>query len=371
MQGGTVSRPQPILLFSTTAGEDRDSWCYSQHEIFERILRGSMEDFDFSDSWFVFIASMSKDDSPEDETKWIKSNPSLGVTLTVESLRIEAASLKADPASRFSFLRFHANVWQSVVAGHSLPQDAINKCIGVELPEGGAKALRETVLKKFQDDRTVNFGGFDLGLSDDLAAFVLVSPNFVTGITKTGDYAKKTSIIPWVWMPANRLREKETLWRVPLQQWVREGWLKIAGEDLVDIAIIEEDIKQICATYRCPVIGYDKWKSEILFARLHEQRVAHCVSVAQLPSLLTTPSRYLKSGILNGTIAHLNNPILKWQLSNVDLEPDEKHGGIKPAKSGGDRRLKIDLIQATCTSLQQMLDPENKKWFTNPRVFFV
>ena len=36
LQSGTLSRPQPIMLSATTAGEDRDSWAI-QHELYERI----------------------------------------------------------------------------------------------------------------------------------------------------------------------------------------------------------------------------------------------------------------------------------------------------------------------------------------------
>jgi phage terminase large subunit-like protein len=370
LQSGTLSRPQPLLLFATTAGEDRDSWCYSQHEIFERILLGTTEEFAFSDSWLLYIAQMDEEDSPEDETKWLKSNPSLGVTLTYESLRTEAAALASDPASVFSFRRFHCNIWNSIVLGHSLPQDKIAACVGVQMPAGGAWELRNKVLAQLKADRALCFGGFDLGLSDDLAAFVLLCDKWRTGkLTHTGAYDMKTAVVPWFFVPSQRIIEHEKNWRVPLQQWIREGFVTIAGEELIDLDIVEKTIKQVCSECRCPVIGFDKWKSEIFFSKLHAQKVANCVAVPQLPSFLTSPSRELKTAVLNGTFAHFGNPVYKWMLSNVDLEPDEKHGGIKPAKSGGDRRKKIDGVQATVTAWQVLLDPENVKYTRNAQIF--
>lgn len=371
LQSGTLSRPQPLMLSATTAGQDRDSYAYSQHELYERMLRGTTEDFKFSDERFVYIAMMDKDDNPADSTLWIKANPNLGISVDVDGLKSQAREFENDPQSLFSFQRFHCNIWNSVVVGHSLPQDKIDACAGVaKMLAGGPKELRESFLKKAATDRVMFFGGFDLGLSDDLAAFSLVTPHFASGLTNTGAYNFKTGIVPWFWIPEKRIRDHETHWRVPLSLWIREGWVKVAGEELVDLAIVEKDIATICATYRVPVLAYDKWKSEVMFARLHDQHVAHCVAVPQMPSFLTSPSRELKMGILNGTVAHLGNPVLKWMLSNVDLEPDEKHGGIRPMKSGGDRRNKIDGVQAAVTAWQQLLDPENKKYFTVPRVIW-
>lgn len=373
LQSGTISRSQPIILFATTAGEDRDSWAYSQHEIFERILRGTTEEFAFSDSWFIYIAQMDKDDLPEDETKWIKSNPSIGVTVPIEMLRTEAAALKSDPASFFSFVRFHCNIWQSLVASHSLPQDAINACVGCEMPTGGPTVLREKFLKKAQEDRTVFFGGIDAGLSDDFFAFVLVTPQFPAGLTHTGACNYKTAIVPWFFIPERRIKEQEVNLRIPLSQWIREGVVQVCGEDLVDFDKVEKVIRKLCETYRVPIIGYDAWKTEVMCARMHADRVSQFVKVPQMPSFLTAPSREFKLGVLNGTIAHLGNSCLKWMMSNVALEPDETHGGIKPAKAGGDRRLKIDGVQASVTAMQQMLLQENKKFFSGstPKIYFI
>lgn len=369
LQSGTLSRPQPIMLSATTAGQDRDGYAYSQHEMYERMLKGTTDDFKFSDERFVYIAMLDKDDNPADEGTWIKANPNLGISVDIAGLKSQAREFENDPQSLFSFQRFHCNIWNSVVVGHSLPQDKINACVGCDMPAGGPKELRKQFLAKAQESRLMFFGGFDLGLSDDLAAFALVTNGFSAGVDYKGAPVSKTAIVPWFWIPEARLRDKETHWRVPLSLWIREGWIKVAGEELVDIDLVQRDIETICATYRCPVLAYDKWKSEVMFAKMHAARVAHCVAVPQLPSILTSPSRELKMGILNGTIAHFGNPVLKWMLSNVDLEPEEKHGGIKPSKSGGDRRAKIDGVQAAITAWQQMLDPENRKYSVVPRIF--
>jgi len=330
-----------------------------------------VQDDSFFDQRFVYIAIVDAGDDPANEAMWVKANPNLGVSVDLDGLRSQATEFKNDPQSLFSFQRFHLNIWNSVVTGHSLPQDKINAAVGCPMPAGGPMELRKWFLEKAKAAGAIFFGGFDLGLSDDLAAFVLVHNKFCTGLTPTGARVEKTVLVPWFWVPQKNLREHETIWRVPLALWVRQGWIKVAGEELVDLDLVEKDIKAICAAYKVPVISYDKWKSETMMARLHAEFVAHCVAVPQLPSFLTTPSRELKMGVLNGTVAHLGNPVLTWMLSNVDLEPSEKTGGIRPQKSGGDRRLKIDGVQAAVSAMQQMADPANKKYTGTPRIILI
>jgi phage terminase large subunit-like protein len=371
LQSGTLSRPQPLMFSATTAGQDRDSWCYSQTEILERMLRGTTEDYAFFDQRFVYIAMCDDGDNPADEKVWIKANPNLGVSVDLEGLRSQAREFAVDPQALFSFQRFHLNIWNSVITGHSLPQDKINAAVGCAMPAGGPKELRKWFLEKAKAAAIVFFGGADAGLSDDLFAFVLLHNKFATGVTETGARVEKTVMVPWFWVPEANLREHETNWRVPLSLWVREGWVKVCGKELVDFDEVEKDIRTICATYKVPVIGYDKWKLESMFSRLHAQHVAHCVAVPQLPSFLTTPSREFKMGVLNGTVAHLGNPVMKWMMSNVNLEPSEKTGGIKPSKSGNDNRAKIDGVQAAVSAWQQMIDPENAKYAYTPRIHLI
>ena len=363
LQSGTLSRPQPIMLSATTAGENRDSWCYSQHELYERMLKQVTEDYKFSDERFVYIAMVDDGDSPADEAVWVKANPNLGISVSLDGLRSQAAEFETDPQSLFSFQRFHLNIWNSVITGHSLPQDKINAAVGCAMPAGGPTELRKWFLGKAKETGVKFCGGVDAGLSDDLFALVLVTDQFASGISDTGARVTKTVMVPWFWIPERNVRAHEQNWRVPLSLWIREGWIKVAGEELVDLDVVAKDIKTICATYKVPVCGYDKWKLETMMARLHSEFVSHCVAVPQLPSYLTTPCRDLKAGILNGTYAHLGNPVLKWMCSNVDLEPSPTTGGIKPAKSGGSSRNKIDGIQAAVTAIQQLHDPDNKKYF--------
>ena len=250
------------------------------------------------------------------------------------------------------------------MSGRSLPQDAIAACCGVDPAGRSPKELRQRFPRTTQ--RLV-FAGFDGSPSDDLACFCLIANNITF---PGGDVGKKTVYIPYFWTVSNRVLEHERLWSILLRHWITEGHVEVGGEDLLDYDLLFKRICDICSQFKVREIGFDKWRSETLMARVLATRVTKTVVVPQLPSILTTPSKAFKDSVLRGELAHLNNPPFVWMCSNVDLEPNEKTGGIKPSKAGGERIAKIDGVQAAITGLQRVLDPENTRIF-NPKILAV
>jgi phage terminase large subunit-like protein len=63
------------------AGEDTDTWCCSQHEIYERMLRGTIKDYRFSDERLVYIIMVDDGDDLADEAVWINANPNPSISV--------------------------------------------------------------------------------------------------------------------------------------------------------------------------------------------------------------------------------------------------------------------------------------------------
>ena len=76
METSTGARRQPLIFAITTAGWDKQSICWEQHEYGEKVVQGLVDD----DSYFVYIATLDEGDDWADETCWIKANPNLGVS---------------------------------------------------------------------------------------------------------------------------------------------------------------------------------------------------------------------------------------------------------------------------------------------------
>jgi hypothetical protein len=72
-----ASRRQPLHLSITTAGFDRHSICWEQHDYAEKVLDGTIDD----PSFFAFIAAAAPDDDWTSPEVWKKANPSFGITI--------------------------------------------------------------------------------------------------------------------------------------------------------------------------------------------------------------------------------------------------------------------------------------------------
>lgn len=81
----TSARKQPLTVYLTTAGYDRNSICWEKHEYARRILEGVIEDYQF----YPVIYGASREDDWTSEETWYKANPNLGVSKRIEYMRAE------------------------------------------------------------------------------------------------------------------------------------------------------------------------------------------------------------------------------------------------------------------------------------------
>ena len=103
----TGARRQPLVVMITTAGYDRESICWEQHEYADKLLRGVIRD----DSYFAYIAAADEKDDWQDPAIWQKANPGLGKTVKLDYLEQECGRAQQTPAYQNTFRRLHLNQW--------------------------------------------------------------------------------------------------------------------------------------------------------------------------------------------------------------------------------------------------------------------
>jgi len=361
----TVSRKQSLALAITTAPEDRRTFCYEKFVWVERILRGVIE----ADHVFAAIYRIDDGDNPKAIAALRKANPSLGVTMFEENLQKQIAELEETPSGLNNFLQFHANVTpeRTISQLPSITSEKWDACAHLEL-----LPTAKDPLDACEQFVRLNTGkhvwlGLDLGLVDDMTAIAYVwrsgflEPHLKDSrgaVTKWADEHPKRFLLVDYFMPEAGLLEKERKLHVPLSTWVRQGFIELIPGDMVDDREIRkylvETIAQKMCVYDC---GFDKWQAASLAAELNERSVLKCVEVPQIPSVLTNPVREFLSDIRRGELVHFNNPVLRWNVENVyfgELD-DTTHGGLKPAKAGGNGICKIDGVQAAIMAYQRMM----------------
>jgi len=111
LETATGARQQPILFSITTAGFDRQSVCFEQHDYLTRILKGAADRSFVDDTYFGVIYGIDDDDDYRDPHAWAKANPNLGVSVNLEDLERKVRKASASPASLNNLLRKHFDKW--------------------------------------------------------------------------------------------------------------------------------------------------------------------------------------------------------------------------------------------------------------------
>jgi len=314
-----------LMVMITTAGYDRTSVCWEQHEYARQVLAGIVED----PSYFAFIAAADEGDDWTDPATWAKANPGLGVTISEEYLREQCARAKASPAYQNAFRRLHLNQWTSQDE-RWLDMAAWDACDGA-LPELAGRRC---------------FGGLDLASTTDIAAFVLAFP------PERED--EPFYLLPFFWTPRETLTERMRKDRVPYDAWVRDGYMTATPGNVIDYGVILRDIEALGQRYKIEQIAFDRWGAEMV-RQLLEGAGFEMVQMGQGFASMSHPTKELLRLVLAHGLMHGGHPVLRWMADNVTVDIDAA-GNVKPNK--GKSREKIDGIVAAVMALDRAVRNE-------------
>ncbi len=352
---GTSARRQPLVFIITTAGDDRESICYEEYEYAKKVRDGVIED----EQYLPVIFETDPDADWTAEETWHASNPSLGVTKSLEYMRAECAAAQAEPRKRNSFLRLELNVWTE------------SRTVWIA-PEAW-EACRRT--EPATDLATLPCcAGLDLSASADLTAIVLAFRRRDGGHpvetlqveTKEGaappvqhrlvlDY--EVELVPYFFLPKDVLRERARKDRVPYDVWAREGWLRVTEGNVVDYSeVYRVLLEEIRPRFKgLSQVGYDPWNANHLASSLMAAGV-QMVEVRQGYASLSGPSKLFEALVRSGRVRQDGNPVMRWCVANCEVATDPA-GNIKPVKPGGAAQgtRRIDGVVAAVTALSRLV----------------
>lgn len=313
-------RRQPIMIMITTAGYDRNSICWEQHEYARQVRDGIIDDPTFLPAIW---AADDEDDWTSPET-WRKANPNYGVSVREEFLRQECATALASPAYQNTFRRLYLNQWTQQES-RWLDMHAWDAC-SQAVPDLAGRTC---------------YGGLDLASTTDIAAFVLAFPS-------AGD-GEPTWLLPTFWIPGDNLQERVRRDRVSYDAWVRDGLVVATPGNVIDYGRIRQHIVDMAQQYDIREIAYDRWGATQLSQQLTEDGLT-MVQMGQGFASMAAPTKELLRLVLSRQLGHGGNPVLRWMADNVTVETDAA-GNVKPSKAKS--RQKIDGIVAAIMGLDR------------------
>ena len=328
LQGASDARRQPLNFLITTAGNDMHSIGFEIHQKALDILEGRKIDSTF---YPTIYAADEKDDWSLPAT-WRKANPSLGVTVKEDRMRLAYESARQTPSEENSFKQLRLCIWlkQSV---RWMPMEMWDKC-------SFSFNLEDLLGREC-------YGGLDMSTTTDLTAFVLIFPPINEG--------DKYIILPFFWLPEDNVEIRVRRDHVPYDLWKSQGFLQTTEGNVVHYGFVESFILDLADKYRIKEIAFDQWNATQISQRLGDEGLT-MVQFKQGMHSFSPPTKDLMRFTLSGELAHAGHPVLRWCMDNIHIVTDNNEN-IRPDKKISTER--IDGAVATIMALSRAVYQEN------------
>jgi phage terminase large subunit-like protein len=331
IESGQGARQEPLLFVITTAGFNKSGPCYSKlRDVSTKILDGVLED----DSMLCFIYELDPGDDWKDEKNWIKANPNLGVSVSMDFLRSRfIQAINEGGSKEVDFRTKNLNEWcdaEKVWIPDTTWQE--NHHINIK--------TKDAVISIEDLKGALCYGGLDCAKSVDLNSFALIFPEF-TEI----DGKLITPIIPFFWVPESKIKSNTD--RVDYKKWKDQGFIIETEGNIADYNKIEFDIMETIGKYDFRGLDYDHAYAGNVASNLASQGI-ECAPLRQGHLSLTGPTNEFERMATGNLFEHFGNPVMRWMVGNVALKTDAA-GNIKPDKEKSQN--KIDGVAATINAL--------------------
>ena len=338
------SRKNPLMLAISTAGFIKDGPCAEAMKTAKEVLDGIKVD----ERTFAMIFQIDEDDDWKDENCWVKANPGIGDSITLEYLRSQARqAMNIGGRAIVEFQTKHCNLFTG--------------SIDVWIPPELFDAQREEWIPPAGHPV---FAGLDLASVSDISSLALIFPR------DDGSLFLQT----FHWLPQRAIdrkldRDESSIYGKMEEEFenvfVTPGNVTdysairrfISGMFLDDSGTFKNDNNGIASKYDLKAMAYDRFNSSQLIIDLVNDGV-ECEPFGQGFVSMSAPSKELERLLLDADLWHDENDVFKWMLSNVALQFDPA-GNIKPSKDkSGD---KIDGVVASVMAVgMKMIEEANR-----------
>jgi phage terminase large subunit-like protein len=351
LKSATGARTNPLIAIITTAGFNIGGPCFQMMRNSCDVLEGKSQD----DSLFAVIYTLDEEDDFTDPSVWIKSNPSLDVTLPTTYLEKELVQSQNYGGSMLiNFRTKHMNQWVSSSATWIPDEIVIRK----------QKEIEPDPMQKC-------WGGLDLASVSDVTALTLVWPH-------EGGYITRS----WFWIPEDAVEKRLQTSGSRMYEdfgsldnvFVTEGNVTdydcirrfVTGYHIQD-GSVKHDPDPLASRFNIESIAFDRFNSSQCVINLASDGIK-MEPYGQGFVSMSTPSKELERLMSEGKIQHGCDPVIRWMFGNVVLKTDPS-GNIKPDKDkSGD---KIDGIISLIMSIGQTMTDQTKTPNTIPDTYTI
>jgi phage terminase large subunit-like protein len=337
----------------TTAGFNKEAPCYSvERKMGTDVLTGKVK----NDNYFACLWTLDEGDDWQDETTWIKANPSMNEVVSMEFLRGRFAEAKDKGGSlEVDFKTKNLNVWTDAPTVW-IPDAVWSKDTGIQISKEDLRGQK-------------CFVGLDFAKGTDMNAACLLFPYVIEG---------KLICLWKFWMAKDKAKQSG----VDFSHWIYKGEIKAVDHPVIRADIVSGDTLNWLRDYDPIWVGYDRYLSTHSaitaffdagfkeFDEKNEIDERQLLPFAQGPPTLSVPTNDIYEQAHLGNIIHFDNPVMRWMVGNVVLYYDSNNN-CKPDKSKSGNKIDgvMALIFARTAQMQYEYELNEKGRNNGPSVY--
>jgi len=307
LRQGFGTRPDPLLFGITTAGWDRETFAFVEHEFSLQVA----ENPNLDPKRFVCVASVPEGVDWKDESHWPEAMPALGSFFDIQTIRDEVIELqnKGDLSQINNFCIFRLNRWGT----------GKNRWLDLRVwdeSEDNSAGWTEEDLRGVP-----GIGGLDLAEVSDLTAWVMV---FQT--------SEGVRVIPHFWITRKAIELHHKKMVSAFLRWEEQGYLTVFEEEIHDYDVIEERILGDIEKFELQAIGYDGYNAVSIAKHIDSRTSLPMVKIPQTTGRMNSGAKALTREMGLRRLSTNHNPIMRWMADNAAYKQDNERN-IKPDKA--------------------------------------
>ena len=290
-------KENPKRIIITTEGFTNEGALDKELEYARKVLAGEQED----ETLLIWLYTQdSEQEIWQDESSWMKSNPTLGKIKTVEYLRDRLNKARIDKAERVFTLCKDFNIKQNTAESWLLSDD-------YDYPQE---------VKSLEDFRgCIALAAVDLAETTDLTNCKLL-------LMKEGDPTKY--VFSHYWIPEGKLIKSDDISAgAHYKEWAKEGYLTICPGYDNELSEVADWLLSLKRDYDIRILrcGYDQRFAKEFLNRMDEYGI-DTEMIQQNPAVMSSPMKWVEADLKARLINYGRNPIDMWCFSNASMQID-------------------------------------------------
>jgi phage terminase large subunit-like protein len=317
------SRPNPLLLCPTTAGYSQLSVGFALRTTTTKVLQEIFE----ADHLLGLIYTLDDGDDWKDERVWPKANPLMPTTPSLDWMRTYCLDAQQTPGLEAEFRVKCCSEWLNSAASW-ISATNWDRCADPSLQ-----------IEQFAGEKC--WIGVDLAMRDDLCAVAAVFERddmlfvFAKGYLPKATIDARWKLVPWY------------------RQWAESGNLVATDGALIDLAVIESDIRAWVKQFSVQAIVFDTFGAFQIAGRLEADGLPALLE-QKTARTFTPAARDFEARVAHQRLRHNGNGLLRWCVSNAVVER-RVDNTILPKKENASSPNKIDCLDACLFAMSAWL----------------